>query len=95
MPRVIRQGNIQPTHGGWVVYVLVGTMVGCLLGFIASPTGDRWASSAVTQESEPVHKTKKPIRYEAVIDNWKRYQSAKNSAVVALKGKRCFDRTFS
>ena len=37
------------------------------------------------QESELVRKAKKPIRYEAVIDNWKRYQSAKNSAVVALK----------
>jgi hypothetical protein len=84
MPRVVRRDNSQPAHGGWFVYVLVGATLASLLGFLASPAGDRWASSAATQEPAPVREAKKPIRYEAVIDNWRRYQSAR-TAVVAMK----------
>jgi hypothetical protein len=30
----------------------------------------------VTLGSEPIPGTKKPVRYAAIIDNWKRYRSA-------------------
>jgi hypothetical protein len=67
------------------VPIFVGIMVACLLGFIASyPKGAIWLSNgsqaefaaAVTLESEPgLGAAKRPVRYEAVIANWKRYRS--------------------
>ena len=65
--------------------IVVGITVACLLGFIASyTTGSQWLSNgsqaefagAVILESEPsIGAAKKPVRYEAVIANWKRYRS--------------------
>jgi hypothetical protein len=60
-------------------------MVACLLGFIASHTkGALWLfnaaqaefAGAVTLGSEPtLVAAKKPVRYEALIANWKRHRS--------------------
>lgn len=81
MPKVIRHGFSQLTRLGWAASVL---FLACLLGFIAShPTAARWVSNgaqaevlnAVIQTPEPIFVAKKPVRYEAVIDNWKRYRS--------------------
>lgn len=33
-------------------------------------------AGAMTLGSEPILGAKKPVRYEAIIDNWKRYRSA-------------------
>ena len=72
------------THRGWAMSISVGIMVTCLLGFVAGyPKGALWVSNAaqaefagsVTLGSEPIVGTKKPVRYEAVIANWKRYRS--------------------
>ena len=82
MPKVIPHDYGLLTHRGWAALVF---FLACLLGFIASyPTGARWVSNAaqaafsnaVTQAPEPIFVAKKPVRYEAVIDNWKRYRSA-------------------
>jgi hypothetical protein len=84
MTEFIRHDS-QPVHSGWAVSIFVGIMVACLLGFIASyPKGALWVSNAaqaefassVTLGSEPILGTKKPVRYEAVIANWKHYRSA-------------------
>jgi biotin transporter BioY len=85
MPKFIRNDDNQRTDSRWAVSILVGIMVACLLGFIASYTmGTLWLShaaqaefaGAVTLGSEPtLVAAKKPVRYEAVIANWKRHRS--------------------
>jgi biotin transporter BioY len=85
MPKFIRHNDNQRTDSRWAVSMFVGIMVVCLLGFIASYTkGALWLSDAaqaefagaVTLGSEPILvAAKKPVRYEAVIANWKRHRS--------------------
>ena len=69
---------------------ITGFVAVALLGAVASavtlrshPTGAFWVSNAAQAEfrgampsSEPILGAKKPVRYEAIIDNWKRYRSA-------------------
>jgi len=84
MPKFIRYVDNQRTDSLWATSIFVGIMV-CLLGFIASYTkGALWLSNAaqaefagaVTLGSEPtLVAAKKPVRYEAVIANWKRHRS--------------------
>ena len=72
--------------------IFVGTMVACLFGFIAGyPKVALWVSNAaqaelagaVTLGSEPtLVAAKKPVRYEAVIANWKRYRLGMNRVPV-------------
>ena len=85
MPKVIRHDGRQLVHSTWALSALIGIMAGCLLGLIAiSPRAALWVSNAaqaefagaVSEESEPILLTKKPVRYEAVINNWKRYRSS-------------------
>jgi len=78
--KVIRNDDHQRT-----VSIFVGIMVACLLGFVASHTkGALWLfnaaqaefAGAVTLGSEPtLVAAKKPVKYEAVIANWKRHRS--------------------
>jgi len=85
MPRFIRNDDHQRTDSRWAVSIFVGIMVACLLGFVASHTkGALWLfnaaqaefAGAVTLGSEPtLVAAKKPVRYEAVIANWKRHRS--------------------
>ena len=85
MPKVIRHDGRQLVHSTWALSALIGIMAGCLLGLIAiSPRAALWVSNAaqaefagaVSEGSEPILLTKKPVRYEAVINNWKRYRSS-------------------
>ena len=69
---------------------ITGFVTAVLLAAVASavtlrshPTGALWGSNAAQAEfrgampgSEPTLGAKKPVRYEAIIDNWKRYRSA-------------------
>lgn len=65
--------------------IFVGIIIACLFGFIPSyPKVALWVSNAaeaefagaVTLGSEPtLVAAKKPVRYEAVIANWKRHRS--------------------
>jgi hypothetical protein len=85
MPKVIRPGGRQLVHSAWALSALIGIMVACMLGFIASyPRAALWVSNAAEAEfagavslgSEPILLAKKPVRYEAVINNWKRYRTS-------------------
>jgi hypothetical protein len=85
MPKFIHHDDNQRTDSRWAMSIFVGMMVACLLGFIASyPKGALWLSNAaqaefagtVTPGSEPtLVAARKPVRYEAVIANWKRHRS--------------------
>ena len=85
MPEFIRRQDSHHTHSDWVVVIFVGIIVAGLLGFTASyakralfvsnvPQTD--VAGAVIPESKPVLVAKERVRYEAVIENWKRYRSA-------------------
>jgi hypothetical protein len=84
MPQFIRHNDNQRALSRWTVSIFVGTMVACLFGFIASyPKVTLWVSNAaqaelagtVTLGSDPtLVEAKKPVRYEAVIANWKRHR---------------------
>jgi hypothetical protein len=80
---IIRHRDSYQTHR-WAVSIFVGILVTCLLGFVAGyPKSALWVSNAaqaefassVTPEGEPILGIKKPVRYETVIANWKRYRS--------------------
>ena len=85
MPKVIRHDGRQLVHSTWALSALIGIVAICLLGLIAiSPRAALWVSNAaqaefggaVSEGSEPILLTKKPVRYEAVINNWKHYRSS-------------------
>jgi hypothetical protein len=85
MPKIIRPDGRQLVHSTWALSALIGIVAVCLLGLIAiSPRAALWVSNAaqaefagaVSEESEPILLTKKPVRYEAVINNWKHYRSS-------------------
>ncbi|CAN7723375.1 hypothetical protein LJR220_001709 [Bradyrhizobium sp. LjRoot220] len=89
MPRVLRQDISLRTHHDWAVPVVVGVAVACLLCFLAFyPKAASHASSAGPAETvglaaakpEPVAAAKRPVRYEATIENWKRYRAATKPA---------------
>ena len=85
MLQSIRHDDNQRAPSRWAVSIFVGIIVACLFGFIASyPKVALWVSNAaqaefagaVTLGSEPtLVAAKKPVRYEAVIANWKRQRS--------------------
>jgi hypothetical protein len=89
MPRVLRHDVTQRTHNDWAVAIPVGLVIAGLLGFVAFyPTRASHVSNAgqaepvgvVTAKSEAVTVAKKPVRYEATIENWKRYRAANKPA---------------
>jgi hypothetical protein len=83
MPTFIRDRS---TPGSWTIPILAGIIIASLLGVIASrPKSALWISKAAEAEfagaeivvSEPIPvAAKKPVRYAAVIANWKRYRAA-------------------
>jgi len=88
-PRVLGHDVIQRTPGDWVVAILVGLMIAGLLGFVALyPKRASHASKAepaatvglAAAKSEPAPVARKPVRYEATIENWKRYRAANQPA---------------
>jgi Flp pilus assembly protein CpaB len=89
MPRILRHEFTQHTHRDWVVAIFVGLMIAGLLGFVAFyPKRASHASNAdqastvglASAKSEAVLVAKKPVRYEATIENWKRYRAANQPA---------------
>jgi hypothetical protein len=82
MPQFIRHHVNADTRITWVLPILTGLLIGCLLAFIANlflkemrltsnSTDDPFAASA----SKPATELKKPARYEAVKSNWAKYRS--------------------
>ena len=85
MPKVLRHGVTQRTDHDWVVAVLVGTVIAGLLGFVAfypmrashvSNAGQAGTVGLAAAKTEATPATRKPVRYEATIENWKRYRAA-------------------
>ena len=89
MPRVLRHGVTQRTDHDWVVAVLVGTVIAGLLGFVAfypmrashvSNTRQAETVGLAAAKPEATPAARKPVRYEATIENWKRYRAASTPA---------------
>jgi hypothetical protein len=89
MPKILRHEFTHRNQNDWVVAILVGLVIAGLLAFVAAyPKRASHASNAAQAEtvglasakSEPAPVAKKPVRYEATIENWKRYRAAKQPA---------------
>ena len=89
MPRVLRHDVAQRPHNDWAVAILVGVVVAGLLGFlILYPMRASHLSNARQAETvglaaakpDSASVVKKPVRYEATIENWKRYRAANKPA---------------
>ena len=85
MPQFIRHHVDHDTRIAWVLPILTGLLIGCLLAFIANlflkemrltsnDTGDAFELSAAS-ESKPPPEFRKPARYEAVKSNWQQYRA--------------------
>ena len=85
MPQLIRH-NVHPvSHSTWAVPILAGILAGLLLAFIANYLKEtRWVIGAMkapavvstAPDPTPAAELRKPVRYEAVVANWKQYRSA-------------------
>jgi hypothetical protein len=89
MPRVLRYGITRRTHNDWAVAIPVGLAIAGLLGFVAlypmrashvSYAGQAETVGLAAAKPEAIAAAKKPVRYEATIENWKRYRAANKPA---------------
>ncbi|MET3843686.1 hypothetical protein [Bradyrhizobium sp. OAE829] len=88
LTRVLRHDVTQRTHKDWAIAIPVGLVIAGVLGFVAfypkpshlSKAGQAETVGVVTAKPEPVPAARKPVRYEATIENWKRYRAATKSA---------------
>ena len=87
--RVLRDDVTQRTHNDWAIAIPLGLVIAGLLGFLAfyPMQAPRVANAAQAEtvglaaaKSEPAAVAKKPVRYEATIENWKRYRAANQPA---------------
>jgi hypothetical protein len=86
-PRVLRHDVTQRTQNDWMVAIPAGLVIAGLLGFVAfyptrtpqlASTGQTGTVGMAGLKAEPA--AKKPVRYEATIENWKRYRAADKPA---------------
>jgi hypothetical protein len=84
MPQFIRHHVNHYPISSWVVSAFAGIVVGFLLALIVGYSKPAlWGSNAANSafaamtapESKPASEMKKPVRYEAIISNWKQYRS--------------------
>jgi hypothetical protein len=84
MPRILRHEFTQRTHNDWAIAIPVGLVIAGVLGLVAfypmrasqvSNTGQAETVGLASAKSEPAPVAKKPVRYEATIENWKRYRA--------------------
>ena len=88
MPRVLRHDVTQRTHNDWAIAIPVGLVIAGVLGFVALYPKPAHLSKArqaetvgvVTAKPESAPAARKPVRYEATIENWKRYRAATKPA---------------
>ena len=89
MSRVLRHDVTRRTDNDWAVAILVGLLIAGLLGFVAfypmrasqvSSTGQAETVGLAAAKPELASVAKKPVRYEATIENWKRYRAANQPA---------------
>jgi hypothetical protein len=84
MPQLIRHPVGPVAHSTWIVPIVAGILIGCLLAVIANSLKEmRWTSGAVkapsaVAASDPKRavEVRKPVRYEAVRSNWKQYRES-------------------
>ena len=85
MPQFIRHYVNHDTRIAWVLPILTGLLIGCLLAFIANlflkemrlTANDSADAFEVSTASAPKPPTelKKPARYEGVKSNWQQYRA--------------------
>ena len=85
MPKVLRHDVTQRTHHDWAIAIPFGLVIAGLLGLAAFyPMQAAHVIHAgqvgPVAKSEPIPAAKKPVRYEATIENWKRYRAANKTA---------------
>lgn len=89
MPRVMRHDIPQRTQNDWAIAIPVGLAVAGLLGFVAlypmqtsnvANAGPAETVGVAAAKPESAAAAKKPVRYEATIENWKRYRAANKTA---------------
>jgi hypothetical protein len=81
MPRVLRDELAQRTQNDWAIAIPAGLAMAGLLGFLALfPMPASSVANAGQAETVGVAAVKKPVRYEATIENWKRYRAANKTA---------------
>ena len=81
MPQFIRHPVNHDTRIAWVLPILTGLLIGCLLAFIANlflkemrlMANDSGDAFEVSTASAP--KLQKPARYETVKSNWQQYRA--------------------
>ena len=87
--RVLRHDVTQRTHNHWTIAIPVGLVIAGLLGFVAfypklaqhvSNAGQAETVGLAAAKALPAATAKKPVRYEATIENWKRYRAANKPA---------------
>ena len=85
MPQFIRHHVNADTRITWVLPILTGLLIGCLLAFIANlflkemrltsdAAGDPFAVSSASAP-KTASDLKKPARYEAIKSNWQQYRA--------------------
>jgi hypothetical protein len=89
MPRVMRQDISTRRQDDWAIAIPVGLAIAGLLGFVAlypmqssnvANAGQAETVGVATAKPESAPAAKKPVRYEATIENWKRYRAANKTA---------------
>lgn len=89
MPKVLRHDVTQRTHNDWAIAIPFGLVIAGLLGLAAFypmqaahviHAGQGAPTGPASAKSEPAPVAKKPVRYEATIENWKRYRAANQPA---------------
>jgi hypothetical protein len=89
MPRILRHDITQRTRNDWAIAIPVGLVIAGLLGFVAfypmrashvSNTRQAETVGLAAAKPEATPAARKPVRYEATIENWKRYRAASTPA---------------
>ena len=89
MPKVLRHDISQRPQNDWAIAIPAGLALAGLLAFAAfypmrassvAKTGQAETVGLAATKPEPAASVKKPVRYEATIENWKRYRAANKPA---------------
>jgi hypothetical protein len=80
MPQSIRHHLNHATRISWILPILTGLLIGCLLALIANLfLKEMRLTSNVTGvpsvASAPATELKKPARYQAIKSNWEQYRA--------------------
>ncbi|MGH6711255.1 MAG: hypothetical protein ACREEK_20065 [Bradyrhizobium sp.] len=89
MPRVLRHDITQRTHNDWAIAIPIGLVIAGLLGVLAfypkrashvSSAGPAETVGLAAAKPDSTAAARKPVRYEATIENWKRHRATSQPA---------------